>query len=171
MSAYNFLALSLSALKSGNYEEAGTFLASCLDQPDFDAVLENVVASRPKYYKEVRTDEDASVLGDPDTQHNRDRIVTDEHPVDEELFGIDDHESTSSVNPNRRSGSLAQIHKVITAAISLSANENEGHDQGMVEDEEEFSPDPDLPGERLIPASFSSEIEIECGLDSPVTLR
>lgn len=166
MSAFNYLALSLSALKSGNYEEAGTFLATCLEQPDFDAVIDKVLASRP-ITSGKRTDEDALVLGDPDTQHNRDRIMLDDHPVDEELFGIDDHEcSTSS---NRRTGSLSSIHKVITAAISLSAEEqNEGHDQ---ESDDDFVPDPDLPGERLIPASFSGEIEIDCGQDSPITLK
>jgi hypothetical protein len=86
-------------------------------------------------------------------------------------------ESSDSTNPNsirRRVTSMYQIGKILAASMeATSADDSEQEETSESESEDEsLEPDPDLPGEQLVPVSFSS-VTVKKGLavNSPVKLK
>jgi hypothetical protein len=166
MSASKYLALAFAAYSSKQYEEAGVFFAQAAQEPDLKEVTD--------------------MLGSPDlsytvTASQRQRSVSGGDELFEEDEWDDEQVSVSSVN-RRKMGSLHQVARIISASMELSesaSDEFNAHiDDEDVEDlADQISPDPDLPGESMIPVSFSAvKVKISTsndagGLQSPIKLR
>lgn len=84
-------------------------------------------------------------------------------------FGVpeDDNVSESSETPTRRTRrSVRHIGAMLSASMEVVSSEEDEDDE-----EETPTPDPDLPGEELVPASFSSDVELVSVTKSSVKLR
>jgi hypothetical protein len=129
MSAKNFFRLSILAYKSGRFDEAGAMFAQAAESEDIE-----------------------SLVGDLNVDPNLE--LDDSEDTDEQ------EESTSSSTPvRRRSGSLNRIGLALSASMEAVASDEElisDFEDDEDQDGGDPTPDPDIPGERLIPASFSS---------------
>jgi hypothetical protein len=154
-SARKFVALALAACKTKQYEEAGIFLAQASQEEDVDKLVEELSVNEPEPISVESSDED---WGDQA-----------EETVEGEDEDALDEESTSSVT-RRKFTTLNHIGKVLASAMSLSDDDSEfdESDEGF---EEDNSPDPDVEGESLIPASFSSVKVKSLAVSSPVKIK
>ena len=153
-SARKYLALALAACTSKQYEEAGVFLAQAALEEDAEATVQELGGA---------VVEESTVEVPPISESSQsDDLDWGEASLNEEDDSAE--ESISSVT-RRKTTSLFHIGKILGAVISESS------ESGAEEDEDvDTESDPDLEGETLIPASFSS-VQVKSAVKSPVKLK
>lgn len=160
-----YLLLALAAYQAKKFEEAGALFAQAAESEDavkLSEDLESLEGSDPDVAADDGLAEDdrlPSIFEDNSS---------DDFEEDEDLDFGEQEESTSSVS-RRQVRSLHQIGKILAASMEATASEDVSADED--EDEGDFEPDPDLPGETLIPASFSSVRVVGMVSHSPVKLK
>lgn len=152
-----YVMLALAAYQAKKFEEAGALFAQAAESEDVEQLTKEL---------DVETvDEPDAELPEaaPDVLPS---IIEESQSSDcEDDFG--DEESTSGVT-RRTVRSMHQIGKILAASMEATSSE----DDAESEDEDElFEPDPDIPGEALIPASFSSVKVVGSVVRSPVKLK
>lgn len=165
--AGKFLLLALSAYGNKQYEEAAALFsqaAECSDVTQLTNALGEPVGH------------DAAVTDGPPLndiqQLSCDEDDADEEELDEEDDGevADDTSiSTSSGVVRRKTRGLRQINAILAASMEATASEDEqggdtvGDAFEVDADDEDavIEPDHDIPGEALIPASFSSAVKLK----------
>ena len=153
-SARKYLALALAACTSKQYEEAGVFLAQAALEEDAEATVQEL---------------GGAIIEDPITEELPSSESSDSDDLDWGEASIDEEEdpqeeSVSSVT-RRKTTSLFHIGKILGAVISESSEDDTEQD-----DDSGAESDPDLEGETLIPASFSS-VQVKSAVKSPVKLK
>jgi geranylgeranyl pyrophosphate synthase len=153
-SARKYLALALAACTSKQYEEAGVFLAQAALEEDAEATVQEL---------------GGAIIEDPITEELPSSESSDSDDLDWGEASIDEEEdsqeeSVSSVT-RRKTTSLFHIGKILGAVISESSEPVIEQD-----DDVDAESDPDLEGETLIPASFSS-VQVKSAVKSPVKLK
>ena len=196
-SARKFLALALAACKSKQYEEAGIFLQQASTTEGADALItelgaagEDTIAVPGMAEKKPDAPESEEDGGDVDTVDDGEDVqpeaATSSDESDDDTNGSEEDDwgdtieetSVSSVT-RRKHTSLFHIGKILAASMSAvaddeDADDDEGNDsEDADEDELSEEADPDVPGQNLIPASFSSVkvVESPAAVRSPVKLR
>lgn len=161
-----YLMLALAAYQAKKFEDAGALFAQAAESEDV-AKLSEDLDSLDKGSQEVPEPqiEDEVQESKPDQLPS---IIEESVSADDEDDFGDEQESTSSVT-RRTVRSMHQIGKILAASMEATASE-EAEDEDEDEDEV-FEPDPDLPGEMLVPASFSSVKVVGSVVRSPVKLK
>lgn len=152
-----FLVLALQAMGAKKFEEAGSLFAQASECADADKLQQELLK-----YANVQVAESAY------------ESDTDTSDVDD-----DDARQASTSNARRRSvSSLKRVKQMLAASMEATASEDEfGDVAGAVsdfDDDPETNPDavpefdPDVPGAKLLPASFSQD---NVGTVSPVRVK
>lgn len=153
-SARKYLALALASCAAKQYEEAGVFLAQAALEDDAEATVQELGGA----VVEETAVEDTPIS--ESSQH--DDLDWGEASLNEEDDSAE--ESISSVT-RRKTTSLFHIGKILGAVISESSEQIAEEDEDV-----DTESDPDLEGETLIPASFSS-VQVKSAVKSPVKLK
>lgn len=152
MNSAKFLVLAMEAFRARKFEEAGSLFAQANECPD-SAELQGQLLQ-------------AINVQVPDEQATASSDVSD----------ADDEARVISVsNAQRRVVGSSRIKQMLAAALEATAAEEESQDEGGsdFDDDLDTNPeavpefDPDVPGGKLLPVSFSSE----SGTVSPVRVK
>lgn len=183
-----FLVLALTALSAGKFEEAGCLFAQAGESDDVaqvtNALMELIgTDDNPGAEVPIGDQQQLASGGSDDDSDASDSESDGSDASDDEAPSV----AVSSGN-RRTSTSLHRIGQILSASMEATAAEEatDGSDQGSASDEgsdfdenpdtnpgavPEF--DPDVPGETLIPASFSTVVKLK-GIGttpSPVRLK
>lgn len=152
MDSAKFLVLAMEAFRARKFEEAGSLFAQANECPD-SAELQGQLLQAIN----VQVPEQAMANSDvSDTEDDEARVI-------------------SVSNAQRRVAGKSRIKQMLAAALEATAAEEEDQDEGGsdFDDDLETNPeavpefDPDVPGAKLLPVSFSSE----SGTVSPVRVK
>lgn len=152
MNSAKFLVLAMEAFRARKFEEAGSLFAQANECPD-SAELQGQLLQAIN----VQVPEQATASSDvSDTEDDEARVI-------------------SVSNAQRRVVGSSRIKQMLAAALEATAAEEEDQDEGGsdFDDDLETNPeavpefDPDVPGAKLLPVSFSSE----SGTVSPVRVK
>lgn len=152
MNSAKFLVLAMEAFRARKFEEAGSLFAQANECPD-SAELQGQLLQAIN----VQVPEQATASSDvSDTEDDEARVI-------------------SVSNAQRRVVGKSRIKQMLAAALEATAAEEEDQDEGGsdFDDDLETNPeavpefDPDVPGAKLLPVSFSSE----SGTVSPVRVK
>ena len=152
MDSAKFLVLAMEAFRARKFEEAGSLFAQANECPD-SAELQGQLLQAIN----VQVPEQATANSDvSDTEDDEARVI-------------------SVSNAQRRVAGRSRIKQMLAAALEATAAEEEDQDEGGsdFDDDLETNPeavpefDPDVPGAKLLPVSFSSE----SGTVSPVRVK
>lgn len=152
MNSAKFLVLAMEAFRARKFEEAGSLFAQANECPD-SAELQGQLLQAIN----VQVPEQATANSDvSDTEDDEARVI-------------------SVSNAQRRVAGKSRIKQMLAAALEATAAEEEDQDEGGsdFDDDLETNPeavpefDPDVPGAKLLPVSFSSE----SGTVSPVRVK
>ena len=152
MNSAKFLVLAMEAFRARKFEEAGSLFVQANECPD-SAELQGQLLQAIN----VQVPEQATANSDvSDTEDDEARVI-------------------SVSNAQRRVAGKSRIKQMLAAALEATAAEEEDQDEGGsdFDDDLETNPeavpefDPDVPGAKLLPVSFSSE----SGTVSPVRVK
>lgn len=193
--AKKFLALALTAYAAKQFEEAGCLFAQAAECSDVtkltDALLQPVTDNLPDNQDPITADNQQQLASDVDGDEWGDEDETPEPPeTDESAPSTEedededegDHEFRASSESSesgvqhqqirRRVTSMYQIGKILAASMEATSADDSEQEETSESEDESLEPDPDLPGEQLVPVSFSS-VTVKKGLavNSPVKLK
>lgn len=193
--AKKFLALALTAYAAKQFEEAGCLFAQAAECSDVtkltDALLQPVTDHLPDNQDPITADNQQQLASDVDGDEWGDEDETPEPPeTDESAPSTEedededegDHEFRASSESSesgvqhqqirRRVTSMYQIGKILAASMEATSADDSEQEETSESEDESLEPDPDLPGEQLVPVSFSS-VTVKKGLavNSPVKLK
>lgn len=151
MNSAKFLVLAMEAFRARKFEEAGSLFAQANECPD-SAELQGQLLQAIN----VQVPEQATASSDISDADDEARVI-------------------SVSNAQRRVVGSSRIKQMLAAALEATAAEEEDQDEGGsdFDDDLETNPeavpefDPDVPGAKLLPVSFSSE----SGTVSPVRVK
>ena len=151
MDSAKFLVLAMEAFRARKFEEAGSLFAQANECPD-SAELQGQLLQAIN----VQVPEQATASSDISDADDEARVI-------------------SVSNAQRRVAGRSRIKQMLAAALEATAAEEEDQDEGGsdFDDDLETNPeavpefDPDVPGAKLLPVSFSSE----SGTVSPVRVK
>lgn len=177
--AVKFLALAITAYANKQYEDAGALFvqaAECSDHKQLvSALLEPISGDAPDSQQPIGI-ENQQQLSSEDTPEDDAWGDENEGSDQEDDSGAEEgsessESSGSGVQIRRRVTSIHQIGKILAASMEATASETEGdEDEDEDEDESNLEADPDLPGEELVPVSFSS-FSLKPLITSPIKLK
>lgn len=176
--AKKFLALAIAAYGAKQYEDAGVLFAQAAGSPEASALGASLAsdeeADRTPGAAHPAPSEENAPDAAPDAEEasqapaNVDAGSAASVVASDDAYEFDDlpgeEVSVSSVS-RRQTTTLFQIGQILSASMqALSSEEEEDEDA-----DEDLGTDPDVPGQDLIPASFSS-VSVK-PFKSPVSLK